>query len=189
MLHYSRMYSNTKTNTAKWQQYWPRVEAECLVKTLKRTITAMHSEGRPWTQNLCSFLRNECAQPAYQYNTNWISVCVRVAAMLLFQNIMYLTFTDCRDVSYQFFSPRNTFLSRWMAAACVFDSSLTGLYLQDWETKGLIPAAAHCWHQPPCKKVGSASPLDYISSGGVFHPGSHPFILHIYPLLHQTGFC
>lgn len=61
-----------------------------------------------------------------------------------------------------------------MATACVFFSFLTGLYLQDWETKGLIPAAAHCWHQPPCEKVGSASPLDYISSGGVFYPGSHP---------------
>lgn len=40
--------------------YWPRAnaEAERFMKTLKKTITATHTEGKPWSQNLYSFLRN-----------------------------------------------------------------------------------------------------------------------------------
>ena len=45
--------------------YWPRAnaEAERFMKTLKKTITATHSEGRPWKQGLYTFLRNYRATP------------------------------------------------------------------------------------------------------------------------------
>ncbi len=45
--------------------YWPgaNAEAERFMRTLKKTIISTHSEGRPWKQNLYSFLRNYRASP------------------------------------------------------------------------------------------------------------------------------
>lgn len=50
---------------------------------------------------------------------------------------------------------------------------LTTLYSQDWQTKGFIIAAAHCWHQPPCQMLGPPSSLDNIPAWGVLQTGSH----------------
>ena len=57
---------------------------------------------------------------------------------------------------------------------------LTELSLQDWQTKGLIPHATHCWHQPPCQTLGPPSPLDHISARGVLQTGSQTKILLTY---------
>lgn len=44
---------------------WPRANAEVerFMRTLKKTLTATNSEGKPWKQNLYTFLRNYRATP------------------------------------------------------------------------------------------------------------------------------
>lgn len=52
------------------------------------------------------------------------------------------------------------------------------LGLQNWEAKSLISDAAHSRHQPSCKSMGPAPPLDHVSPGGVLQTGTLSFAAH-----------
>lgn len=55
---------------------------------------------------------------------------------------------------------------------CVVTVCSHVLGLQNWKAESLIPNAAHSGHQPPCKSLGPAPPLDHVSPGGVLQTGT-----------------
>lgn len=55
---------------------------------------------------------------------------------------------------------------------CVVTVCSHVLGLQNWKAESLIPDAAHSGHQPPCKSLGPAPPLDHVSPGGVLQTGT-----------------